>query len=88
MKKLNPESNYLFNHAQLVTKKGFHVAKSQVWFKTSKMGKNEISKAVPEICEALGIEKCKNNQLRPTAILMMKRAGASDREIIKITGES
>ena len=86
LEKLHPESKYLFNHAQLLSKKGFNVRKSKVWFRSSKMGKNEISKAVPELCEAAGVEKCKNNQLRPTAIMMMKRAGAEDREIIKISG--
>ena len=50
------------------------------------MGKNEISKALPNLCIALGLEKCTNQQLRPTAIRNMKRGGAEDRDIIKISG--
>ena len=57
-----------------------------IWFERTKIGKVQVGKALPELSIALGVERYKNNQIRPTTIETLKRAGFSDREIMNITG--
>ena len=87
MSKQHPSSKHLFNKAQR-PKKTFKLhSNPSIWYEKNKIGKNEISKAVPELCKAIGCEtRYKNNQLRPTAVRFLKLGGAEDREIVKFTG--
>ena len=87
MGKLHPDASYLFCREQR-EKKGFNLKSNpKVWFEKSKLGINEVSKATKTLCNALGIEgDYKNNQLRPLSVNNMKKSGAEDREMMKMTG--
>ena len=87
MTKQSPTATSLFNHIKRPSRKFKLKFNPQVWFSDSKMGKNEIPKAVPELCRAVGVPRCTNQQLRPTSVQSMKRGGAEDREIVKVTGQ-
>ena len=87
MDKLHPESQYLFSHAQ-GKKKGFNLKSNpDVWFTKNKMGINQIREALPTLCKALGLERYTNQQMRPTGVRLMKRGGAEDRDVVKVTGQ-
>ena len=45
-----------------------------------------IKDFLPNICEALNVERYTNASIRPTAIRAMKRCGAEDREVASISG--
>ena len=86
MGKLHPDAQYLFSREQR-EKKGFNLKSNPtVWYEKNKLGINEVSKATPLLCEVLGIEDYKNNQLRPLSVTKMKKSGAEDRELMKMTG--
>ena len=87
MGKLHPDAQYLFCREQR-EKKGFNLKSNpKVWFEKNKLGINEVSKATKTLCDALGIEgDYKNNQLRPLSVNNMKKSGAEDREMMKMTG--
>ena len=87
MGKLHPDAPYLFCREQR-EKKGFNLKSNpNVWFEKNKLGINEVSKATPLLCEVLGIEgNFKNNQLRPLSVRNMKKSGAEDRDLMKMTG--
>ena len=55
-------------------------------FEPNKIGENIVTKALPSLCEVLGLQRYTNNSLRPTAIRQLKRSGAEDREVMNITG--
>ena len=52
----------------------------------SKVGKNTVASMTPMLCKLVDVERRTNNNIRPTTIRNMKRGGATDREIITVTG--
>ena len=45
-----------------------------------------MAKMLPTLSQIVGGKRCTNNQERSTAIRIMKRSGATDREISNVTG--
>ena len=83
---LNPNCEFLFQRPQRPSK-GFHLDDAQVLYEKTKVGVNQTGKMVPKLCELVGIKtNYTNHCLRPTGILLLKEAGYSDRDIIKLTG--
>ena len=86
LEKQDPDTKFLFSHIRDKSKIFNLASNPDVWFTKSKVGKNTVSGALPLLCEALGLEKCTMQMLRATGIRSMKRGGAEDREICKISG--
>ena len=86
LEKRDPNSKFLFCHIKDKSKVFRLASNPDVWFSKNKVGKNTVSDATPLLCEALGLEHCTNQQLRCTGIRSMKRGGAEDREICKMSG--
>ena len=83
---LNQNCEFLFQRPQRPSK-GFHLDVDQVLYEKTKVGVNQTGKMVPKLCELVGIKtNYTNHCLRPTGILLLKEAGYSDRDIIKLTG--
>ena len=57
-----------------------------IWFEETKKGEVTVAKALPDLSVALGLPRYLNNQIRPTTVETLKRAGFEDREIQDITG--
>ena len=88
MEKLDPSTPYLFSHIKTISKKFTLRSNPPVWFSANKIGKNEVQKALPSLCEALELERCTNQQLRPSAIRSLKRGRIGDRDIMKFSGHT
>ena len=86
MEKQDPKSTYLFSHIKDLSKTFTLRSNPKIWFSKNKIGKNEVAKAFPSLCEALGLVHCTNQQLRPTGVRSLKRGKIRDRDIMKFTG--
>ena len=86
LERLHPECDFLFQRPKRPSKKFKLEDNPTVWYEPSKVGLNLVANFLPTLCEALGLKRCTNNQIRPTAIRYIKRGGFSDREIMTISG--
>ena len=86
LSKSNNDTEFLFSRPRFVCKKFSLKSNPDIWYTSTKIGKNEVQKALPTLCEALGIENITNGQLRPTAIQAMISSGFQDRDIQHVTG--
>ena len=86
--KLDPTCEFLFPRPLRQSKHmqgNLHVI--PIWYECTKIGVNQVGKALPELSTSLGLNRYTNQQIRPTTIQFLKRAGFSDREIMNITGK-
>jgi hypothetical protein len=58
----------------------------QILYENSKVGKNTVADMMPKFSNAIGVQHLTNNQIRPTGIRLLKRAGHDDRSIMTVTG--
>ena len=84
---LNPDTDLLFTRPQR-TAAWFRINSPKIncYFETGKVGSTHVGKIMPTLSSILGIPRITNNQVRPTSIRKMKRAGFEDRIIMELTG--
>lgn len=83
---LNPELDVFFQTPNRISKKfNIHSNECQIYYEKSKVGPNQTPKMLPNLCEALGLPRSVNAQMRPTMIRKMSKARFNDREIMDVT---
>ena len=84
---LNPNNGRLFQREMKVsTKFSLETTSETVWFTNSPIGKEQVPKMLPLLCEAAGCDRLTNHSLRATALSALNRAGFTDTTVQSVSG--
>lgn len=86
MQFLNPDNPYLFQRPRRPSKEFNIDEEDKCLFEPSKVGKNLVAEMMKKMCSVLGLPTFTNHCIRATGIVMLKKSGFGDREIMRLSG--